>query len=66
MQPKLIPASFPANSVSSLPIRFSWTTGSHSLKFGVDADRTEDYLKQLFNQYGGLHLLEFRRFRQRL
>jgi hypothetical protein len=48
--------------------RFEWsdtlsiTAGAHSLKFGVDTDRTQDYIKQLYNQDGGVSYSTFAAF----
>ncbi len=47
------PRTYPSEQRFQFSDSVSWTAGSHSLKFGGDVDRTEDYLKQLFNQFGG-------------
>ena len=56
------PRVYPSEQRFQFADSLSWTTGSHSLKFGVDADRTEDYLKQLFNQDGAYTWSSFAAF----
>jgi len=56
------PRVYPSEQRFQFADSVSWTTGSHSLKFGVDADRTEDYLKQLFNQDGAYTWSSFSAF----
>jgi hypothetical protein len=47
------PRTYPSEQRFQFSDSLSWTAGAHSLKFGVDIDRTEDYLNQLFNSAGG-------------
>jgi hypothetical protein len=46
------PRTYPSEQRFQFSDNLSWTAGSHSLKFGVDTDRTHDYLNQLFNRAG--------------
>lgn len=56
------PRTYPSEQRFEFTDSLSWTVGSHSVKFGVDIDRTEDYLKQLFNQFGGFSYPTFAAF----
>ena len=56
------PRIYPSEQRFQFADSVSWTAGSHSLKFGVDFDRTEDYLKQLFNQDGAYTWSSFSTF----
>jgi hypothetical protein len=47
------PRTFPSENRFQLVDNYSWTTGTHSAKFGVDFSTTQDWMNQLFNQYGG-------------
>ena len=47
------PRTYPSEQRFQFSDSLSWNAGSHSLKFGVDTDRTQDYLNQLFNYAGG-------------
>lgn len=47
------PRTFPSEQRFQLVDNYSWTHGAHSFKFGVDFSRTEDWMNQLFNQFGG-------------
>jgi hypothetical protein len=40
----------------------TWTTGRHTLKFGVDIVNTQDYLKILRNQFGSYSYANFNAF----
>ena len=40
----------------------SWTKGAHTMKFGFDAASTQDYQKQLINQYGTCSYLSLNNF----
>jgi hypothetical protein len=51
--PQAYPRVFPSEQRFQVLDNFSLTRGSHSFKVGVDFDRTEDYIKQLFNFAGG-------------
>jgi hypothetical protein len=46
------PRTFPSENRFQLVDNYSWTTGAHSAKFGVDFSTTQDWMNQLFNQYG--------------
>jgi hypothetical protein len=47
------PRTFPSENRFQLVDNYSWTHGAHSAKFGVDFSTTQDYMNQLFNQFGG-------------
>jgi uncharacterized protein YfaP (DUF2135 family) len=47
------PRTYPSENRFQYADNLSWTLGSHSVKVGVDTDRTQDYLKQLYNYAGG-------------
>lgn len=42
----------PSEQRFELADTFSWTTGKHNLKYGVDWDHVEDYVSRLANQFG--------------
>lgn len=46
------PRTYPSENRFQLVDNYSWTTGTHSAKFGVDFSTTQDWMDQLFNQYG--------------
>ncbi|HEY3457699.1 MAG TPA: carboxypeptidase regulatory-like domain-containing protein [Bryobacteraceae bacterium] len=46
------PRTFPSENRFQLVDNYSWTTGTHSAKFGVDISTTQDWMNQLFNQHG--------------
>ncbi len=46
------PRTYPSEQRFQFADNLSWTLGSHTVKVGVDTDRTQDYLKQLFNYAG--------------
>jgi hypothetical protein len=46
------PRTYPSEQRFQFADSASYTLGSHTLKLGVDVDRTQDYLKQLFNYAG--------------
>jgi outer membrane receptor for ferrienterochelin and colicin len=46
------PRTFPSENRFQLVDNYSWTTGAHSVKAGVDFSTTQDWMNQLFNQYG--------------
>ena len=46
------PRTFPSENRFQFVDNYSWTTGTHSAKFGVDVSTTQDWMNQLFNQYG--------------
>src|SRR5579884_978013 len=46
--PRLLPSELRLQASDTL----SWTSGRHSLKFGVDFQHVEDYIYSLSNQYG--------------
>lgn len=47
------PRTYPSENRFQLADDYSWVKGAHSLKFGVDFSTTEDWMNQLFNQFGG-------------
>jgi hypothetical protein len=47
------PRTYPSEQRFQFADNFSWTKGSHSIKAGLDIDRTQDYLNQLYNYAGG-------------
>lgn len=47
------PRTFPSENRFQLVDNYSLTLGAHSIKFGFDYQTTEDWMNQLFNQYGG-------------
>lgn len=46
------PRTFPSENRFQLADNYSWVTGAHSVKFGVDFSTTEDYMNQLNNGFG--------------
>ncbi|HLJ14442.1 MAG TPA: carboxypeptidase regulatory-like domain-containing protein [Bryobacteraceae bacterium] len=46
------PRTYPSENRFQIVDNYSWTKGSHSVKFGVDFSTTEDWMNQLFNRYG--------------
>jgi len=46
------PRTFPSEQRFQLVDNYNWTRGSHSIKFGVDWQTTEDWMNQLFNGFG--------------
>ena len=47
------PRTYPSEQRFQFADNLSYTVGSHTIKVGVDEDRTQDYLKQLYNYAGG-------------
>jgi outer membrane receptor protein involved in Fe transport len=47
------PRTYPSENRYQIVENYSWTKGAHSAKFGVDFSTTQDWMNQLFNQYGG-------------
>ncbi len=47
------PRTFPSENRFQLVDNYSWTHGAHSVKFGVDYSTTQDWMNQLFNEFGG-------------
>ncbi|MEO7142848.1 MAG: carboxypeptidase regulatory-like domain-containing protein [Bryobacteraceae bacterium] len=47
------PRVYPSENRFQIVDNYSWTQGAHSMKFGVDFSTTEDYMNQLYNQFGG-------------
>jgi len=47
------PRTYPSEQRFQWADNLSWTKGSHTVKVGLDIDRTQDYLNQLFNYAGG-------------
>jgi hypothetical protein len=46
------PRTYPSENRFQLVDNYSWTHGAHSAKFGVDYSTTQDWMNQLFNQFG--------------
>ncbi|MGC4051438.1 MAG: carboxypeptidase regulatory-like domain-containing protein [Paludibaculum sp.] len=46
------PRTYPSEMRHQLVDNLSWTYGSHSLKFGLDFQTTQDWMNQLFNGNG--------------
>jgi hypothetical protein len=46
------PRTYPSEMRHQLVDNLSWTYGSHSLKFGLDFQTTEDWMNQLYNGNG--------------
>jgi hypothetical protein len=47
------PRTYPSENRYQIVENYSWTHGAHSAKFGVDYQTTQDWMNQLFNQFGG-------------
>lgn len=47
------PRTYPSENRYQIVDNYSWTHGAHSAKFGVDYSTTQDWMNQLFNQFGG-------------
>lgn len=47
------PRTFPSENRFQIVDNYSWTKGAHSVKFGVDFSTTEDWMNQLYNEFGG-------------
>ena len=47
------PRTYPSENRYQIVENYSWTHGAHSAKFGVDFSTTQDWMNQLFNQFGG-------------
>ncbi len=47
------PRTYPSEQRFQFADNLSYTLGSHTIKVGTDIDRTQDYLKQLYNYAGG-------------
>ena len=58
------PRTYPSEQRFQFADNVSWTVGSHSVKVGVDIDRTQDYLNQLFNYAGGYSFASLTAFAQ--
>jgi hypothetical protein len=56
------PRTYPSEQRFEFSDNLSMTAGSHSLKFGIDVDHTQDYLNQLFNSAGGYSFSSFANF----
>ena len=47
------PRTFPSENRYQIVDNYSWTKGAHTAKFGVDFSTTQDWMNQLFNEFGG-------------
>src|ERR1019366_1598360 len=47
------PRTFPSENRYQIVDNYSWTRGAHTAKFGMDFSTTQDWMNQLFNQFGG-------------
>ncbi|HXB67683.1 MAG TPA: carboxypeptidase regulatory-like domain-containing protein [Candidatus Acidoferrales bacterium] len=47
------PRTYPSENRYQIVENYSWTHGAHSAKFGVDYQTTQDWMNQLFNEFGG-------------
>ncbi len=47
------PRTYPSENRYQIVENYSWTKGSHSAKFGMDYQTTQDWTNQLFNGNGG-------------
>jgi len=47
------PRTYPSENRYQIVENYSWTHGAHSAKFGVDYSTTQDWMNQLFNEFGG-------------
>jgi hypothetical protein len=47
------PRTYPSENRYQIVDNYSWTKGAHSAKFGVDFSTTQDWMNQLFNEFGG-------------
>lgn len=47
------PRTYPSEQRFQIVENFSLTKGAHSLKFGMDFSTTEDWMNQLYNEFGG-------------
>jgi hypothetical protein len=47
------PRTYPSENRYQLVENYSWTTGAHTAKFGVDYQTTQDWTNQLYNGSGG-------------
>ena len=47
------PRTYPSENRYQIVDNYSWTKGAHTAKFGMDFSTTQDWMNQLFNQFGG-------------
>jgi hypothetical protein len=47
------PRTFPSENRYQIVDNYSWTKGAHTAKFGVDFSTTQDWMNQLYNEFGG-------------
>ena len=47
------PRTYPSENRYQIVDNYSWTRGAHSVKFGMDFSTTQDWMNQLFNEFGG-------------
>jgi outer membrane receptor protein involved in Fe transport len=46
------PRTYPSENRYQIVDNYSWTKGAHTAKFGVDFSTTQDWMNQLFNEFG--------------
>src|ERR1017187_4421081 len=47
------PRTYPSENRYQIVDNYSWTKGAHTAKFGMDFSTTQDWMNQLFNEFGG-------------
>jgi hypothetical protein len=47
------PRTYPSENRYQIVDNYSWTRGAHTAKFGADFSTTQDWMNQLFNEFGG-------------
>ena len=58
------PRTYPSENRYQIVDNYSWTTGAHSVKFGMDFQTTQDWTNQLFNGNGGYAYTNVARLRE--
>jgi hypothetical protein len=46
------PRTYPSENRYQIVDNYSWTKGAHTAKFGMDFSTTQDWMNQLFNEFG--------------
>ena len=46
------PRTYPSENRYQIVENYSWTKGAHAIKFGTDFQTTQDWMNQLFNEFG--------------